>query len=373
MNKSVVAKLSIRVCVVSVVLISGVFACAPKFKVGTVTQASQAKADVAQGLSRLAMVKMDIAAVLSSFRDVVPAQLLIQVPSNTTPVIPVTRIQLNPYYGTYNESSPGQFDFLPVVAGGGHFKVEYLNGVTADFTVARFNSREMVEYITLTVRSNTRGIDTPAAEEVDISLSLKYIDKPDHITTMNSARSEIMGHIAYLDSMGQHVKYDVQQYSERSTRPASQNSVLLLTVEDKLVIYDKTNAPIAPPMWLSINKKNYVQSSVAGVWAAILMSMTYKDADVSYVANANFDPAGVTPMGASGVVSYSGQGLVLFQNRYKVATIQGGLHECSLSKSSNPDGSGIPLVVEWVDAGSDFFLPSAQLDCTDAVILEADL
>jgi hypothetical protein len=365
------AKWSLTYGLLSCVLLASVISCTPKMRAGTVTQALQAKADLVLGTNMLDMATIDISEVLSRFRSVPPTQLLIQEPP-TFPPIPVTRIQLSTLYGTYKELGAGQFDFIPVAVGGGHFKIEYLNGVTADVTIAKINSRDVVEHFTLTVKSNTRGIATPVSQRVDISVSFKYIDKPDHIKTMDSARIEMLGHLSYVNNVGQSANFDVQRYNEKSTRPASKQSVLVLTMEDKLILYDKRNGPLSPPRWLWVDKKDYVQPAIAGVWAARFMSFTYRDERVSFVSNANYDPAGVTPMGANGSVSYSGQGTVVYQGRFKVATTRGGLHECDLTSLGSP-GGGVPLVVEWVDGSSDPFLPSARLTCADAVLSEVDL
>lgn len=374
MTKINMAKLT-RTCTVACLPILGaIFACSPdstELQTGDAQTASAARASMNAGLNKLTTVGAEITNTLANYRHTEPAQLLL--PSTQQfPPAPVTKAALSPLYGTYVEQTAGQFNFvyniLPFIT------IEYLNGVDVKFSFISYDANNHFKGLAMSVSSNNRLIDTPAAEEVTISYLELRNDHGNDIPTLDAYNHTIIGDAAYIDSSGAAKKYGFWNIQSLSTNEMTGG--FRITRLSDIRVSDKTLSSTNTNNWGLNSILVYEPTAVTGTYAAKAMSRIYNDnVDGNKVVHSGLvklDSDGITPIGTNGVVTYSpssngGAKYTLDGIDYGVATLAGGSRECNLN-APNQSGSGLPIIMTWTNLSFEAIMPG-NYNCQTAILI----
>lgn len=339
--------------------VCGGYACQPQeILLGTKAQATLARTTFEQGLSLVERRKNEVTRLLVRFRNTEPGQRLIP-PAGQLPT-PISRAQLEALYGRYTESINGQFDVLATNTAS--ISVEYLNGINLDFSFFSFDAQQNVSAYRITFAANTRGIDTPALDEVSGYLSDARDDLPDYTLTENAFRRRLISQfgLSFTDTTGQRVTLGFNLLQTTSTAPQESLQTITFITDDELWDAKQPEGQ----RWQHTRLTEFTQTAQSGRYAVTHASASYSaitpNTSLQYHSDILLSTGAAAVIGTNGLIQYTAQsGKVIHQlagKRYLVASIAGGPIECNLTTPSNT-ATGTTITMAWRDSSIENLLP----------------
>lgn len=357
-------------CFLTCLCLQSFTACKPKgIQPGDETQSAAAKTSMTAGLAEIERSKAQVYSLLGGFRDTVATQLLIPTTEQFPPT-PIAESQVMPHYGTFTETSAGQFNFTP--SNTDTITVEYLNGVDLVLGSMTFNDSRNLATIRMTFSFDNRGIDTPRVNEISGFLSEGRADNKDDIARLNSFDYRLASNfgLSFFDQSGAPVKLGFDFYHSVATNPAPPGPKAFVRKENRVwnPLFPKVNN------WSSKSYTEYARSQVSGAYAAVNMTRTYQHVTstdrIDYAAQVDLNYGGIQIIALEGFTVYdAGVGEVLYtadDKTVRVAKLEGTGHQCDVT-APNAAGTGGTITMNWFNNTKENIMPGF-FTCPSAIL-----
>ena len=334
---------------------------------GTYTEAIAARALINEGRAFVTAVQNETQAILVELAVVPVARSLLLDVGNGGKAV-VLQNEVTTAYGLYTENAttPGTFDYASVPLST-EIKIQFLNGIQVRLLNFTFSGApSAVNQFLLMV---TSGAQTPPSQVISMRLTIDRPDLSPFTDLLNILRPTLVlinGEISYFRSqVNKMVTYRLTR-SGTEVRIDTQSANTITRVRD-IEVQDVTAGTTKAPFWHDTETATFQESSTTpGTYSATTMTFTYQDSiGAGGRIRIQDDPLLST---FPGIIGYNGSGFATYEGR-EVATVSGGAYECDITDPSNI-GSGVPIVLNWIDSTNQTLMPELTLfTCAKSIMV----